>query len=138
MPRTRFENLRVYILSEELADAVWSIVIKWDRFACNTVGMQLTRAADSVGANIAEGIFADAVYVIADQHQAARLHLGAQAARRICQDQVLDPHLPKYPDRKGHALHVVAFVKMETSGLDGDARSVEFAKYQLTRVSFNR
>ena len=55
MPRTRFENLRVYILSEELADAVWSIVIKWDRFACNTVGMQLTRAADSVGANIAEG-----------------------------------------------------------------------------------
>ncbi|CAN5494454.1 hypothetical protein BH18ACI3_BH18ACI3_05980 [soil metagenome] len=30
MPKTNFENLRVYQFSEELADEVWSIVTKWD------------------------------------------------------------------------------------------------------------
>ena len=53
--RTNFENLKVYRLSEELADLVWKIAIKWDLFPRDTVGKQLVRAADSVGANIAEG-----------------------------------------------------------------------------------
>ena len=53
--RTNFENLKVYRLSEELADLVWKIAIKWSYFARDTVGKQLVRAADSVGANIAEG-----------------------------------------------------------------------------------
>ena len=30
-------------------------MIKWDRFARNTVGSQLVRAIDSVGANLSEG-----------------------------------------------------------------------------------
>jgi four helix bundle protein len=55
MPRTNFENLRVYALAEQLADEVWNTVRKWDTFARDTVGKQLVRAADSVGANIAEG-----------------------------------------------------------------------------------
>ncbi len=50
-----FENLRVYQLSEKLADHVWNIALKWDRLAKDTVGRQLIRAADSIGANIAEG-----------------------------------------------------------------------------------
>ncbi|MBL7731853.1 MAG: four helix bundle protein [Chitinophagaceae bacterium] len=49
------ETLEVYKLSEELSDQVWKIVIKWDYFHRDTIGKQLTRAADSVGANIAEG-----------------------------------------------------------------------------------
>ncbi|SRR5260370_10923952 len=53
--RTNFENLNVYRLSEELADFAWEIAIKWNSFARDTVGKQLVRAADSVGANIAEG-----------------------------------------------------------------------------------
>jgi four helix bundle protein len=56
MARTNFENLRVYNLSEVLADEVWRIVRKWDAFSRDTVGKQLVRAADSIGANIAEGI----------------------------------------------------------------------------------
>jgi four helix bundle protein len=55
MEKTNFENLRVYKLSEDLADEVWRIVRKWDSFCRDTVGKQLVRAADSVGANIAEG-----------------------------------------------------------------------------------
>jgi four helix bundle protein len=55
MSRTNFENLRVYKLSEELADEIWKIVAHWDAFAKDTVGRQIVRSADSIGANIAEG-----------------------------------------------------------------------------------
>src|SRR5262245_18699646 len=55
MAKVNFENLRIYRLSEELADGIWQTVSRWDSFARDTVGKQLVRAADSVGANIAEG-----------------------------------------------------------------------------------
>ena len=55
MAKSSFQNLRVYQLSETLADAVWDAVGRWERFPRETVGSQLVRAADSVGANIAEG-----------------------------------------------------------------------------------
>ena len=55
MPRTNFENLRVYLFAEELADVISTVVITWDSFARDTVGKQLVKSADSVGANIAEG-----------------------------------------------------------------------------------
>jgi len=54
--RAAFENLRVYQLAEKLSDAIWEIVRGWDGFAKNTVGQQIVRSADSVGANIAEGV----------------------------------------------------------------------------------
>ena len=55
MAKTNFENLRVYQLAERLADEVWQIVKGWNQFERNTVGQQIVRAADSIGANIAEG-----------------------------------------------------------------------------------
>ena len=54
MAKTNFEKLIVYQLAEKLADKIWKIVIKWDYFAKNTVGMLVT-AADGVGSNISEG-----------------------------------------------------------------------------------
>src|SRR6266576_6685501 len=53
--RTGFEGLYVYKLSERLADEIWDIVLTWNFFAKDTVGKQFVRAADSIGANIAEG-----------------------------------------------------------------------------------
>ncbi|HTG18005.1 MAG TPA: four helix bundle protein [Blastocatellia bacterium] len=55
MPKSDFENLKVYQLAERLADEIWDTVMDWDQFARNTVGGQIVRAADSIGANIAEG-----------------------------------------------------------------------------------
>jgi four helix bundle protein len=55
MARTNFENLRVYQLAEQLADEIWRIVSEWEYFAKTTVGSQIVRAADGIGANIAEG-----------------------------------------------------------------------------------
>ena len=55
MERTNFENLEVYKLSEQLADEIWKIVLDWKNFERDTVGKQIVRAADSIGANVAEG-----------------------------------------------------------------------------------
>jgi four helix bundle protein len=49
------EELRIYQAAEELCDAIWEQVIQWERFARDTAGRQLVEAADSIGANIAEG-----------------------------------------------------------------------------------
>ena len=55
MEKTNFERLRVYQLSENLADRIWKIVIKWNYFSRVTIGQQIVDAADGVGSNIAEG-----------------------------------------------------------------------------------
>jgi|SRR5499433_3078289 len=55
MSRANFENLKIYQLAEKLSDNIWESVGRWDNFAKDTVGKQLVRAADSIGANIAEG-----------------------------------------------------------------------------------
>jgi len=55
MARTNFEELEVYKLSERLADEIGAAVRGCDRFARDTVGKQVVRAADSIGTDIAEG-----------------------------------------------------------------------------------
>jgi len=55
MARSNVESLRVYRLAEELADQVWTIVRRWNCFARDTIGKQLVRSVDSIGANISEG-----------------------------------------------------------------------------------
>jgi four helix bundle protein len=55
MAKPNFENLQVYQLAEKLADEIWNIVGSWDEFAKDTVGKQLVRSVDTIGANIAEG-----------------------------------------------------------------------------------
>ncbi|HLO48147.1 MAG TPA: four helix bundle protein [Kamptonema sp.] len=50
-----FQTLKVYKLAEKIANQIWLIVEKWDYFAKDTIGKQLVRSADSIGANIAEG-----------------------------------------------------------------------------------
>lgn len=50
-----FFQLRVYQLSEQLADHIWKTVLTWNHFSRDTVGKQIVRAADGIGANIAEG-----------------------------------------------------------------------------------
>ena len=54
--RSNFEKLRVYQLPEELADGIWQLTRSWEQFAMDTIGKQIVRGADSIGANIAEGV----------------------------------------------------------------------------------
>lgn len=48
------EELELLKMAEELSDEVWRSVTRWDEFSRDVVGKQLTRAADSIGANVAE------------------------------------------------------------------------------------
>jgi len=54
MPFEPLESKRVYQKAELVADFVWDLSEKWHSFARNTFGSQLVRAADSIGANVAE------------------------------------------------------------------------------------
>ncbi|MBD0339588.1 MAG: four helix bundle protein [Microcoleus sp. Co-bin12] len=56
MATKSFQELRVYKFSERRADEIWKAVNTWEPFAKNTIGQQIVRSADSVGANIAEGV----------------------------------------------------------------------------------
>jgi len=48
------EDLQVLKSAETIADSIWKRVAGWDNFAKDVVGKQITRSADSIGANIAE------------------------------------------------------------------------------------
>jgi four helix bundle protein len=52
--RVELEELRVLQTAEQVADGVWRQVAIWDQFARKVVGEQMARAADLIGANIAE------------------------------------------------------------------------------------
>jgi four helix bundle protein len=51
---TSLEDVRVLKSAEQIADTVYKLAAQWDEFAQDVVGKQISRAADSIGANIAE------------------------------------------------------------------------------------
>jgi four helix bundle protein len=51
---TQLEDLNVLQRAEKISDLLWKHVIRWDPFVRDAVGLQMVRAADSIGANIAE------------------------------------------------------------------------------------
>ncbi len=55
LERTNFEKLEIYQIAEKIADGIWDLVVKWNNLAQDTIGKQLIRSADSIGANISEG-----------------------------------------------------------------------------------
>jgi four helix bundle protein len=52
--RSEFRDLAAYTRAAALADDIWREVARWDSHARWSIGMQLVRAVDSIGANIAE------------------------------------------------------------------------------------
>ncbi|UCB50353.1 MAG: four helix bundle protein [Deltaproteobacteria bacterium] len=69
-----FEDLKVYQLAKELGDQVGDIVIEWLTFAKSSLGYQLVKAADSIGANLAEGF---GRFHFAENKQFARISRGS-------------------------------------------------------------
>ena len=52
---TKYEELNIYKLSENLSDKIWDIVITWNNFEKDVLGKQLVKATDSISSNITEG-----------------------------------------------------------------------------------
>jgi len=49
------KDLSIFKDADSISDIVWETVSKWDWFFKKTIGDQIVRAIDSIGANIAEG-----------------------------------------------------------------------------------
>ena len=49
------EDLEVYQEANIIADEIWNIVLTWDYFQKDTIGKQIVKLSDSIGANIFEG-----------------------------------------------------------------------------------
>jgi len=50
-----YEDLDIYQLAVEISDKIWAKVITWPSFPKNSLGYQIVKSSDSIGANIAEG-----------------------------------------------------------------------------------
>jgi four helix bundle protein len=53
--KEKLENLSLFKIADELSDYIWNLVSRWDSFSKKTLGDQIVRSADSIGANICEG-----------------------------------------------------------------------------------
>ena len=52
---TSVDEMEMFRSLERIIDSIWSIVLHWGPLPRDTVGKQLVRAADSIGANLCEG-----------------------------------------------------------------------------------
>jgi len=52
----KLEEFRIYNDAMEIGEKVWEIITEWDIFAKDTMGKQVVRSADSVAANLSEGL----------------------------------------------------------------------------------
>ena len=50
----KIEDLEILRSAEEIADLLWREVSGWKHFEKDTIGKQMVRSADSIGANLAE------------------------------------------------------------------------------------
>jgi len=53
---TTLEEFSIYKQAMVLADQVWGLVTTWKYFERDTIGKQLVRSVDSIGANLSEGL----------------------------------------------------------------------------------
>ena len=51
-----FRDVEAYVRATALADEIHEAVVRWPSFEMRTTGLQVVRAIDSVGANIAEAL----------------------------------------------------------------------------------
>jgi four helix bundle protein len=51
----KLSDIQAYRIAFHLSNYIWDIVVRWNKFARDTVGEQFVEAADSISANIAEG-----------------------------------------------------------------------------------
>lgn len=100
MAHEELEKTRVYIDATEFADLIWDDVMKWRDFASDTVGKQFVRAADSIGANIAESYrryhWSDKLnflYYARGSLYECKHWLGRSARRQLISQETFDAHL---------------------------------------------
>jgi len=112
------EELEVFKLFEALCDEIWETVSKFGWFAKVTVGRQLVRAADSVGANLVEGdgrwSDAEAIhffYIARGSARETRYWINRCRKRRLIRDEVADGLIARIHKAAVLLNHLIAFRK---------------------------
>jgi len=101
----KFEELKTLQTAETVADAVWRQVTHWKPFERDTVGSQLVRAMDSIGANIAEafgrfhyGEKLQFLYYARGSLFEAKYWLNRASARRLMPPDQVTQHVTQLTD----------------------------------------
>lgn len=92
-----FEDLDVYRLAENLGDRIWEIVSIWPNFPKNSLGYQLVKSGDSIGANLAEGF---GRFHFAENRQFVRISRGSLYETRHWLRRAYKRDLLKEPEVK--------------------------------------
>lgn len=50
------DEFNTYQVAMKLGESVWDIVSKWNYFEKDTIGKQFVKTADSIAANLSEGL----------------------------------------------------------------------------------
>ena len=53
---TRLEDFKTYNKAMSFGEKVWGVVAHWSYFEKDTIGKQLVKSADSIAANLSEGL----------------------------------------------------------------------------------
>ena len=48
------QDLEIYRAAMILSERIWTLVLNWKKFEQATIGIQITKAADSIAANLGE------------------------------------------------------------------------------------
>ena len=84
-----------------------------------------------------QGMLGKEVDMVGDQHQVANLHLGVHASGGVTHKKGLDAQFVHYTHGKGHLLHGVAFIVVETPLHGKDVHAAQLAENQLAGMAFD-
>lgn len=98
MEYLNLSKIEAYVQAYRLSNEIWEMVSKWEKFERWTVGIQITRSADSIAANIAEGF---GRYHKKDKIRFYRYSFGSMEETRHWSDKTRDRQLIS-PDRASH------------------------------------
>jgi four helix bundle protein len=98
----KLEDLEIYRLAMDLGDEIWFSVVAWDNLAKYSMGQQIIRSVDSIGANISEGFgryhFKDRknfMYYARGSHSETKTWLTKAKNRKIVSEEFYDDKIQK-------------------------------------------
>lgn len=74
--------------------------------------------------------------MVGNHHEVANLEGGVHTTGSIRDKECLDAQLVHHADGKGHLLHIIALVVVETALHSHDVYTTEFTEDEVTGVSF--
>ena len=137
---TPMEDMAMMRAAEQVEDELWKCVTAWNEFARDTIGKQLVRAVDSIGANIAESY---GRYNFGEKIQFLYYARGSLFETKFWLNRAAERHLLTHADHERYAEalvnigrqinNFVNYLRTQRSGTSGRSKTVreEAAAYEV-------